>query len=64
MEIRRCHECYAGEKNELAVMLVEHPNPNHRNLMIRKWVCEDHYFMLADDYPEIRTLKGREGEDF
>jgi hypothetical protein len=29
---------------------VSHPNPDHPNLRVRKWVCTDHYDMLCNDY--------------
>jgi len=53
-----CAECQNGdhEVNEVAVVLVSHPNPDYPNLRVRKWVCDEHYGMLADDYGhDLRT---------
>ncbi len=54
--MRVCCECKAGGIKGPSVVLVELPNLNHPNLKIQKWVCNDHYTMLADDYPEIRII--------
>jgi hypothetical protein len=57
-----CAECRAGDHEfpEPAVALVSHPNPDHPNLKIRKWVCGDHLMMLYDDYGiELKIVEKR-----
>jgi hypothetical protein len=35
-----------------ATAKVSHPHPDHPNLRVTKWVCDDHLTMLMDDYGE------------
>ena len=53
-----CAECRAGDHDqpEPAIALISHPNPDHPNLRVRKWVCEEHLTMLADDFQADLTM--------
>ncbi len=54
-----CVECFHGEITEPATCLVIHPNPDESRLSVRKWVCDEHLAMLAEDYgDELTVLKG------
>lgn len=59
-KVRICAECRAGYDDNSdegvgpaeATVKVSHPHPDHPNLRVTKWVCDDHWTMLCDDHGE------------